>query len=223
MKYRFIPVICLIFASILLFLEKKKKPAAALCLKALASLSFVLLGYLGSRFSQNTQVAGYILKGLYLGCAADVLLGLRNAFPKIGQEVFLSGTFVFLAGHVMYIFAVVQKCGNAPVWVISGILLAFLLIYWIFTKIQADRIFKLFGVFYLSVIMIMTSVSCGALIATPSAFTLIFAVGALFFLISDIILILNNFGPKSRFSLNILNIMLYYTGQLMIASSLQFV
>ena len=47
--------------------------------------------------------------------------------------------------------------------------------------------------------------------------------GALLFLGSDIILILNTFGGQSRESLRISNIVLYYIGQLLIAASLQFV
>ncbi|MBQ9153803.1 MAG: hypothetical protein IJ130_08305 [Solobacterium sp.] len=56
----------------------------------------------------------------------------------------------------------------------------------------------------------------------PSLFTGIFFAGALLFLISDIVLILNTFGPESRFSLRITNLTLYYIGQILIAVSLLF-
>jgi hypothetical protein len=45
--------------------------------------------------------------------------------------------------------------------------------------------------------------------------------GALLFLASDVVLILNTFGPKSTFSMRVVNLVLYYVGQLMIALSLQ--
>ena len=41
------------------------------------------------------------------------------------------------------------------------------------------------------------------------------------FLISDIVLILNTFGPETKTSLRITNIVLYYIGQLLIALSLK--
>ena len=47
-------------------------------------------------------------------------------------------------------------------------------------------------------------------------------VGALLFLVSDVVLILNTFGAESRRSLRITNIALYYVGQLLIALSLRF-
>ena len=45
--------------------------------------------------------------------------------------------------------------------------------------------------------------------------------GTLLFLVSDVILIINNFGPKASFPLRVSNLMLYYVGQLLIALSLQ--
>jgi len=66
----------------------------------------------------------------------------------------------------------------------------------------------------------MNCVAISNLITAPSTFTAIFALGAALFLISDIVLILNTFGPESKFSLRITNLSLYYLGQLLIALSL---
>ena len=91
---------------------------------------------------------------------------------------------------------------------------------WIFTKITAEKAFKIFGVFYIGAIVLMNCVAISNLITVPSAFTALFAAGAALFLISDIVLILNTFGPESKFSLRITNLSLYYLGQLLIALSL---
>ena len=87
-------------------------------------------------------------------------------------------------------------------------------------RITAKPAFKIFGVFYLGAIMILNCVAISNLLTDPGAFTGIFAAGALLFLISDIVLILNTFGSKSRFSLRVTNIGLYYLGQILIALSL---
>ena len=55
-----------------------------------------------------------------------------------------------------------------------------------------------------------------------SVITGIFAAGGLFFLVSDIMLILNTFGSETKQSLRVTNISLYYIGQLLIALSLRF-
>ncbi len=93
---------------------------------------------------------------------------------------------------------------------------------WIFRQITAKPAFKIFGVFYIGAIMLLNCVAVGNLIAAPSAFTGLFAAGALLFLVSDVVLILNTFGSETRQSLRYTNIGLYYVGQLLIALSLRF-
>lgn len=223
MKYVMLWLICLSFAGVFLYMEAKKKHLAGVCLKGLASLSFVLLGILTSKQSQNTTLARNVLSGLYLGMIADILLNLRYLFPNGGQLVFLIGILVFLAGHVMYIIALIPLCSILMPCLGVGVVLTAVLIWRIFRLITAKPAFKIFGVFYLGAIMLMTSIACGILITKPSVFSGCFAAGALLFLASDIILILNTFGSQAKESLRISNIVLYYVGQLLIAQSLLFI
>ena len=51
---------------------------------------------------------------------------------------------------------------------------------WIFTKITAKKAFKIFGVVYIGAIVLLNCVAVGNLIASPSAFTAIFAAGSVF-------------------------------------------
>jgi uncharacterized membrane protein YhhN len=68
----------------------------------------------------------------------------------------------------------------------------------------------------------MNSVAAGILFSAPSKQSVVFFIGALLFLISDIVLILNTFGPKQQQKLRVTNLSLYYVGQLLIGLSLQF-
>ena len=158
--------------------------------------------------------------GLALGCAADVLLNLRFVFEKKGQLVFLVGILVFLSGHVLYLAAVLPLCKSKLLCLAAGVVLTALLMAWIFKRITAKKAFKIFGVVYIGAIVLLNCVAIANLIAAPSAFTAVFAVGALLFLVSDIVLILNTFGGESRQSLRVTNVGLYYAGQLLIALSL---
>ncbi len=217
-------LLCLIFAGCLLYTETKKKNLLCAILKGLASLCFVLLGILGYEISNNYIVSENVLAGLILGMIGDILLNLRHVFPKkYAQKIFLAGILAFFAGHVMYILALIPQSGCLTVSVIAGVVLSAVLIRWIYSRITAIPVFRIFGVFYLGAIMIMTCIVLGIVFTEPSAFSGIFSAGALMFLASDIILILNMFGQKSKNSLRIANIVLYYTGQLLIASSLQFI
>ena len=213
-------ILCLCLAALFMWTEKKENYMGAVILKGLASLCFVLVGVMAGN---GGQLAKLIVTGLLLGCIADVLLNLRWVFPKKGQLIFLVGILVFLGGHVVYLAAVLPMADNWAVCVVVGVVLTALLMKWIFSKITAKKAFKIFGVFYLGAIMLLNCVAVSNLMTAPSAFTGLFAVGALLFLISDIVLILNTFGLKSKFSLRVTNLSLYYIGQLLIAWSMLFV
>ena len=216
MTYLLVPL-CLCLAAVFLLQESKKRYVPAVVLKGLASACFVILGFL---LSGGSPAAKLITAGLLLGCIADVLLNLRMVFPKKGQLIFLVGIVVFLSGHILYLIAILK--GAAPWWicVIIGVILTALLMKWIFARITAKKAFKIFGIVYIGAIMLLNCLAIGNLIVSPSAFTAVFAAGTVLFLLSDIVLILNTFGKETRQGLRVMNISLYYLGQLLIALSL---
>ena len=215
-----ISILCLCLAALFIWTEKRENYVGAVILKGLASLCFVFVGIMAGNGGQLAKLA---VTGLALGCIADVLLNLRWVFPKKGQLIFLIGILVFLGGHVVYLAAVLPMADNWVGCIVVGIVLTTILMKWIFSKITAKKAFKIFGVFYLGAIMMLNSIAVSNLMTEPSAFTGLFAAGALLFLISDIVLILNTFGPESKFRLRVTNLSLYYLGQLLIAWSLLFV
>ena len=212
--------LCLAFAGVFLWTEKQEKYVPAVVLKGLASLCFVILGLLTS---PGTHMARLIVTGLILGCVADVMLNLRWVVQGKGQMIFLIGILIFLSGHVFYLAAILPMCRSKLLCILIGTVLTALLMMWIFKRITAKKAFKIFGVFYIGAIVILNCVAIGNLLSAPSAYTGVFAAGAVLFLISDIVLILNTFGSETKLSLRITNIGLYYIGQLLIALSLMFV
>ncbi|MBO4887121.1 MAG: lysoplasmalogenase [Firmicutes bacterium] len=217
-KFILIPI-CLVVAYLFLMQEKKENYVTAVCLKGLASLCFVLLGILSS---PGTPIARLIVIGLILGLIADVLLNLRYVFKEKGQLVFLVGILVFLSGHILYLAAVLPISGKWLICLIAAVILTALLMWWILSKITAKMAFKIFGIVYIGAIVFLNCAAICNLIVKSSAFTWLFAAGAVLFLISDVVLILNTFGGKSRFTLRVTNIGLYYIGQMLIALSLIF-
>ena len=218
MDYIFIPL-CLALAWLFLDTERQKKYDTAVLLKGVASFCVVVLGF---RFMGDSREAVLILIGLVLGCIADVLLNMRFVFPAKGQSIFLVGILVFLAGHIMYLIAVMGMAASPWICVAAAAVLTALLMVWIFRQITAKMAFKIFGVVYIGAIVLLNCVACANLITSPSAFTAVFFAGSLLFLISDIVLILNTFGKETKQSLRVTNVLLYYVGQLLIALSLKF-
>ena len=222
MHYLYLVPICLALAAVFIFVEKLKHYLVADVIKGVASAFFVLLGFLGTLSGNAPEVARLILLGLVLGAVADVLLNLRYVYEgSKAQLAFLAGVLVFLAGHLAYLGAVVPFCPALPFVLVVGVILTAVLMYWIFGRIEAKMVFKVFGVFYVGAIVMLNCVAGCVLAASPCFRWFVFLAGTLLFLASDVILIINNFGPKASFTMRVSNLMLYYVGQLLIALSLQ--
>ena len=214
--------LCLIFVASFLYQEEKEKYVSAAILKGLASICFVILGIINSN---GSSLAKLIVTGLMFGFVADILLNLRHVFKEKGKLIFLVGILVFLIGHIIYLIAIIPLTNNILLCVVLAVVITALLMMWIFTKITAEKAFKIFGIVYIGAIVLLNVVAISNMLAVPpfnEGFTRVFALGPILFLISDIVLILNTFGPRSKLSLRITNIGLYYIGQLLIGISLLF-
>ncbi len=222
MLYALLCIVCMIFAVLLLLREREGSYVQAVIFKGLASLCFVVLGFLSASKNAWPKPANLVVVGLIIGAAADVLLNLRKVFEKTGQTIFLVGILVFLCGHIVYLAAILPLCPIPLLCAVIAAALTFVLLYWIFSIITAKKAFKIFGVVYIGAIVFLNCVAFANLFGQFSGFHMMFAAGAFLFLVSDIVLILNTFGPEAKSSLRSVNIGLYYLGQLTIALSCLF-
>lgn len=214
----------MILQGTFIVVEHKEKYVPAVFLKGLASAVFVLIGALASRLSTNGEFTQMIFIGLIFGMAGDILLNLRFVWKNIGQKIFLVGIVAFLTGHIYYLIALLKVCADPLVYIVIGAVLAAVLLFIIFKKLTVKLAFKIFGIVYIGAVVIMTVVAIGVAIANPgSRRALIYAIGAVLFTASDVVLIFNTFGSTTKFSLRITNLSLYYVGQIMIALSLFYV
>lgn len=212
--------LCAAFVGAFLHIETKEKYVSALICKGLASVCFVLLGLLCSGGGEAARILVY---GLILGCIADVLLNIRFVIKKKVQLIYLLGITVFLAGHIVYLIAILNMSAIQIICAVIGMILAIILIKWMYKRITISRKIKIAGAIYLEAIMLLNAVAIGNVISSPGSFTFVFALGTFLFLISDVLLILNTFGSDPKRSIRIIHILLYYAGQVLIALSLKFV
>lgn len=215
-------IIGCIIQGAFIIVEHKEKYVPAVILKGSASLLFVAIGiYSIVKVNAATNFPTLVLVGLILGAVGDILLNLRFVFPKIGSKVFLGGVASFLIGHILYLIALFNFASD-KVWIaiIVGIVVAALILTFIFMKLKVKLSFKIFGVLYIGAVSLMASVAIANLICNQTPTNISYAIGAVLFLISDVVLIFNSFGPKQLFSLRITNLSLYYLGQILIALSI---
>ncbi|MBQ1287618.1 MAG: lysoplasmalogenase [Erysipelotrichaceae bacterium] len=203
--------------------EYEEKYLLADILKGAASLMFVLIGYNAFQIVNNPFNRQFFY-GLLFGMIGDILLNLRYVFPKHGQKIFLAGILAFLIGHILYLVALIPQARHVWIWycIIIGALAAGGLLAYIFKTMEVKKAFKIFGVFYLGAVFIMTAIALGIAIFTPTRRAIIYAIGAVLFTASDVVLIFNTFSGVTKFSLRITNLTLYYIGQILIACSLFF-
>lgn len=215
-------IIGLLIQCVFIYVEHQEKYLPALILKTSASLVFVLIGIMCSKICLDPKVSKYVILGLCFGAAGDFFLNLRFVLSKVAQKVFLVGILIFLTGHVMYLITLINLATNALIPAVVGVVLTVLLLIWIFSKIEAKMAFKIFGVFYIGAVTLMATYACFNAVTLKSTFSYIYALGAILFLVSDVVLILNTFTKTTKFSLRITNLVLYYLGQLCISLSLMF-
>ena len=203
--------------------EFKKKFLPAVVLKGLASCVFVLLGFLCFANSVDTHFGSLVIAGLICGAIGDVLLNLRLLLKEsAAQKIFLLGIAVFMAGHILYVIALIGRDPGAlyialPLCaVLSAVALTLIL-----KNVDADKKFKIFGGVYIAVVLLMMSTAISLLIRHPENISsTVFTVGAVLFAASDIILIFHLFGRKKIKVFRAINLSAYYIGQLLIAASL---
>ena len=121
----------------------------------------------------------------------------------------------------MYLVALVPLAAKLWIWLISGLLIAAVLLYWILTSVEAEKAFKIFGVVYIGAVVLMTAVSIGVYVTRRTPGALLYMIGAVLFTASDIILIFNTFTKDGKAWMRPTNLILYYLGQLLIALSIQ--
>lgn len=216
-----IAVVGAILQGLFITVEHQKKFVAADVLKGLAAACFVVVGAIGFLTARNDSYALKIVIGLFFGMLGDILLNMRFIFgEEKGQKFFLIGIVAFLIGHILYLAALTPLATHAMICVAIGLALELALLIYIFSTMKVKLVFKIFGVFYLGAVIIMSVMAVDAAIVVKDVRSIECAVGAVLFMLSDIILIFNTFGGSSKFSARIANLSLYYIGQMMIAISL---
>lgn len=215
-------VLCYVLQAVFLIKEKKQQFVQTLYLKGAASLVFVLLAALSFVFGSQSFFSTYIFVGMFFDALADVVFNLRFAFKKIEKLSFLGGTFLFFMGHVFYLVAMIPQVEHLWLYFAAGLVIALLsqLYIWLVLK-DVFLAYKIYGTVYIFSVSSMTAMAIGNFVVNyAGTWALLFAIGAVFFLISDLLLILNTFRKEKIYPMRVISFVTYYTGQLLIATSL---
>ena len=163
---------------------------------------FILLSLLGFYLLAARTPSTWIILALIFSWLGDVLL-----MPK-GVKWFTAGGICFMISHVFFILGYMKEVNFAtiPVWlVILLAVLFFAAVTCIFSKLKPHLPKVLFYPMYLSF---------------PAAATVITAIGAILFFISDSSLFFVRFNKDSRLKTHFLVMLTYSIGELLIVLGL---
>ena len=175
----------------------------------LAASGFVCLALL--RDPGASAYGSFVLLGLAFSWLGDLLLTYSKSTS------FKAGIVAFLAAHVAYIFALLQKDINENLLSLSALACVSLLVFsWLWLRNHLDGDFKLYVPIYLLAISTMVAL---ALATSMSSGNWILFLAAASFAISDLFVARQRF-IKESFSNAFFGLPLYFLGQVFFALSI---
>lgn len=198
----------------------------AMFAKAAASVAFIAIAVAG--LYEGAPRAGlFVLAGLVFGLIGDIVLDLKVVYLEQPEEgVYLTGGMVsFGLGHVMFLTALCLLYGGLMSGALVGGSVAVAAVMAAATVFGGKKFMKLdFGKFtvhallYGFCLMFMSALGIGLAIVAGTRELIVFAVGMVLFLLSDMVLTTMYFGGKPRDKvLCTVNHALYYAAQITIA------
>lgn len=226
-------------AALILFMIKcnKQRSVGGVFNKNIVSIFFIAVAFFGTFKAlgdDNHSMIQYglcLMFGLVFGMLGDIYLDQKWVYPDDEKKYLYAGFITFLIGHCFYIFAIFRKFSEfvkleAKHFLIAAAVAAVVDI----GNLILEKPTKQHYGSYKAIVSVYTFFVAGTLGAslTAAIFThgtegfvpfLVYAIGALLFLVSDIILSPMYFGDGSKNTpVNfVINHLTYYIGQYMFA------
>ena len=236
LSYMFLAM-TVVITAMFIFVEMKESSLFSLFFKALASFSFILLYsivisektvqaaspyYIGENFISFMGTGSLIFIGLVAGLIGDLLLGLRPLLPQEDNNAIItSGIVSFSVGHIFYYFALLSMDRFSVYPLIIGIAGAVIIYFGAkFLDIKLDKL-KVPSLIYSFIIFVVFGQALfNAIHLGFTLPSLLFFVGTILFIVSDLILSQIYFREGTKRVMVIYNLATYYAAQILIGFSI---
>lgn len=217
--------------SVFLVLRVKKGGIAALYSKAVASCCFIATAIAATNRNRVfLEFGSLILAGLILGMLGDIWLDLKWIYLQDKDSYLYAGFISFLLGHLCFITAIFRSAPWNSFSIVMSLVLAVVigLIALLMEKPMKMKYgsFKLIVFLYsCTLALTMTSSIMTAYVTHfRSAAWIVMSIGAILFLLSDLVLSGMYFAENRNTKGNIiLNHTLYYAAQFCMAATILFI
>ncbi len=230
----FITVVLAIAFAVIFILRSNIVDAKSLVLKTIASICFILVSCAAFYFSSGWFAALLVIIGQVFGILGDLFLDMKYLYRKDEKVHTYTGFIVFLIGHLFFIAFMTFSYGATLAIVLISIgvaIIAALLIYFASEKIAGLVYggYKVISSIYMFVLAFTMMFAILQIFMNDTGYfvttKILFAIGLVFFMLSDLILAMIYFTPDDKMNTPLfvkINLALYYAAQLCISVSLLF-
>lgn len=218
-----------------LILRVKKGGLPAMYCKSGASMCFIGTAFAAWAFSLNADemmprkqfiYGAIMILGFIFSLLGDIWLDLKYCYDKDSSIFLYSGFISFMAGHVFFVSAIVAQyslkswhfgicCGVSAGFAILVVLTENLM------KLSYGKFRKIVAIYTFFVVMTSSTAVTSMLVNGFSRNSILLTVGAVSFLLSDLVLSNVYFKEGGNTNLNVvINHTLYYLGQFSLAATL---
>ncbi len=209
--------------------SRKERTVRALFFKSFVSVCYLLAGAFAILSNPDAVLYGIpVLIAGVLGLKGDIYLDLKWIYEQHKADYLKIGFICFGLGHFFYIWALQQRIDLSPVQqlipIIFGIFVVILNIVMEKPTGQNFGIFKGYLLAYAFVLSYTTALTVLIFVKTGEIYSLLFALGGVSFMASDLVLSQMYFAEgKNNFTRFTINIITYYIAQFLIAVTPAFV
>ena len=230
--------LCFIFTIIFLIVRVLKGGVCGLICKIIASFMFMITSIVALTLYNPNLGCMFIVLGLLCGFVGDIVLDLKVIYKEHNDIYLNTGMFAFGLGHIFYFVGLINLVLNSveykamskpiyiPILIGLGVAIILSIVILISTKLMKLNFGKFFyqSGAYTLLLTGLSAISIVFAVMYQITILWVFGIGAILILISDLILSLNYFGGKEddKF-LIVLNHLIYYIGQIVIAGFIFFV
>lgn len=219
--------VCALCAAVFIIRRSFKKDVISLLLKTLASICFVILGFCSALWAENFDRAGILIIGLIFGMLGDIFLDLKYVDLPNTTAYTAAGFAAFIFGHVFFITFILDHnpeiAQGKLISLIAGIAGGIL----IYATPKLMKLnygpFRVISAVYGAILVFITVYAGFKAFQNTTYFTLLFFIGLVCFLLSDLVLSQIYFGEnRDTPAMSAVNHSLYYIAQIMIAASIYY-
>lgn len=214
-----VPLYLASLAALLWVAKRNRRLYAAA--KGLCSLLFLVAATAAAAFGRAGAEAAAMLAALVLCAFGDVLLGVANLnAEKVSKKPFMGGVACFTLAHCAFCLFFVLIGGFS--WYVLPLPLVLLGVLWLLERRGAIRLKKIRPVGYLYSFLVGLMASMALTRPAPLPGQALMGAGALLFFISDVVLLFLYFGTRRRPWYRPANLLSFYSGIFLMATSVQY-